>query len=296
MIFLAKKPLASVIIVFDKLRPSLFSLLDSIKCQKADFAFEIVLVSEVRLDPSCKKRLKDCRIIEVPAGKGIPFNRNQGIKHARGRIIAFVDDDCLAEKGWLSGIVAQFSNPEVLAVMGRVIVPKSGFFGDSVSALGFPAGGSIGFEKIWHVSPEGFTNHLSTCNCAVRKSVLDGIGGFDESLMLGTEDAELSSRLEKKGVLVKFAPKAIVSHGARDSLRSFAGWQLRRGRANFHFRKKVGKVSGFVMLRFWSSKNIVQTYLFDPKIFLIIPLLVLSFLLQQTGFMLEKAAQFRQAR
>lgn len=68
----------------------------------------------------------------------------------------------------------------------------SNLLGDSISALGFPAGGAIVFDKIWKVNQDGFTDSLSTCNCAVKKDIFQKMGGFDDSFPFpGGEDSFL---------------------------------------------------------------------------------------------------------
>ena len=167
-------------------------------------------------------------------------------------------------------------------------MPSSTVIGNSIAALGFPGGGSLGFDKVWKVSPDGFTNHLSVGNCALRKELFDRVGIFDETMKFGAEDTEFSQRMEQAGMLVKYVPAAYAFHEARASWNSFVQWQLRRGRANYHFKKKIGKVHHFIALRLWSAKNIVQANITKARFPLVTFLLGSSFVLQQYGYFREK--------
>ena len=53
--------------------------------------------------------------------KGIPYARNTGIRNAANDIIAFIDDDCVADKNWLKYIEIPFiKDPHIGVVGGEV--------------------------------------------------------------------------------------------------------------------------------------------------------------------------------
>ena len=96
--------------------------------------------------------------------------------------------------------------------------------------------------------------------------------------------------MTKNGFRIRFLPDLIVHHEPRSGLRSFARWHFNRGRSNYHFKRIVGDVGPFVRLRLWSTGNILRTYWNDPKIIVIVPLLGLSFAMQQAGYFFERAS------
>ncbi len=285
------KPLVSIVVIFDAFREEkIVRLLDSLEGQLPKYSTEILLLHESDAPLPAPELPVPVRYITIPEKQGIPFNRNQGIRHAQGDIIVFIDDDCWVQERWLESLVGPLmTDRTLLAVTGGTKVPASTFLGDCIAALGFPGGGSLGFEKVWKVSADGFTNHLSVGNCALRRSLFDKTGLFDESMKSGAEDTEFSHRLEKKGIPVKYVPEAYAYHEARATFKEFARWQLRRGRANYHFKKKVGNVGSFVSLRLWSTKNIVKHNLFNWRLPVIMSLQSSSFFLQQIGYLREKA-------
>src|SRR5436190_7822417 len=66
--------------------------------------------------------------------QGIAFARTRGAKEAAGNIIAYIDDDCLAEPNWLNEIINFYDkNPEVMSTGGKIIpeylVPMADWFG-----------------------------------------------------------------------------------------------------------------------------------------------------------------------
>jgi len=123
--------------------------------------------------------------------------RHRGIQVARGEILAFTDDDCTVEPGWLTALVDTFqAHPEALGVQGRTVTVREAMtpFTRQVEQLesGHP---------------------YRTCNIAYRASVVRELGGFDPHLIRG-EDVVLAMRVLERDAIV-FAPDAVVVHPPR---------------------------------------------------------------------------------
>jgi len=256
---------------------------------------EVLVIDDASTDRTPHIAQAYFRLIRLEQNQGPARARNIGIQKAKGDIIAFIDADCEATPSWVGNIKKRFSqNPEEAVIMGNIQIPRSTFLGDSISALGFPGGGSVGFDKIWKVDENGYTDHITSANFAVRKEIFEKFGLFDESFPLpGSEDPELSFRWTHLGVRIRYCPEVVVYHVPRTSFASFVRWQVVRGRGNYYFKQKVGPVGSFIKLRLWSSWNIVKKYAFDVKIPLILSLLFVSFVLQQYGFYIENRRNYR---
>ncbi|HEY3317547.1 MAG TPA: glycosyltransferase [Coriobacteriia bacterium] len=236
------------------------------------------------------------RWLEIPAARGLGFNRNRVVEAASGQVLVFVDDDCEPEPDWLQRMLAPFADPLVDAVVGRVRIPPSTFLGDSIAALGFPAGGSAGYETMFEVRDDGTTDNLTTCNCALRMTALSALGGFDEAMVHGGEDTELGLRMRLAERRIVYRPDAVVAHPARTRLDEFARWFFRRGRAKRQFVLRAGNVGGYVGRRLLSYVTIVRSRWRDPRIVAIVALLVASFMLQQVGYAVEWIRPSRPSR
>jgi glycosyltransferase involved in cell wall biosynthesis len=252
--------------------------------------FETVLVDDGSRDGTVQiAESYPCRVLRMSTNRGPARCRNEGARVAQGEILAFTDSDCEVAPNWFERMNQRFQESGTDAIMGRLVLKASTFLGDSISALGFPAGGSIGFEKIWRVDQKGFADSLSSCNCAVRKSFFQTIGGFDETFpYAGGEDSLLAYHLKKAGCRIRFCPDVLAYHGARDSLRSFLRWQFRRGKSSYIFSTKVRERRSYMALRMWSTANILRSSFGDRKFPVIVSLLALSFLLQMMGFFYER--------
>jgi glycosyltransferase involved in cell wall biosynthesis len=264
-------------------------LLDSLSNQ-GHKDFEVVFIDDCSGDRTAYiAESFHCKVIRMKVNHGPAYCRNIGAKKARGEILVFTDSDCCVDRHWLENIEKHFSQNDTEALMGRLVLRASTFLGDSISALGFPAGGAIGFDKIWKVDQRGYTESLSSCNCAMKKNIFWKVGGFDESFPYpGGEDTLLAYRLRGLNYRIKYCPDAVVYHEARSSFREFLRWQFRRGVSSYIFSSKVSNKKGFLSLRIWSTGNIIRHYCRDKRFPLILSLLGVSFLVQCVGFLLAK--------
>jgi GT2 family glycosyltransferase len=130
--------------------------------------------------------------------RGPAAARNIGWRRAHAPIIAFTDDDTVADRDWLANGLAAFA-PGVDAVSGRIVMPVSPTPTDYER-------NEQGLERAEFV----------TANCFVRRGVLERLGGFDETFRLPwREDSDLHFRLLEAGCRIVRAPAALVVHPVR---------------------------------------------------------------------------------
>lgn len=286
----------SVIVPVHNAKGTLPQLFDSLSKQTYD-DFEIIVVDDCSNDGT-SEIIKDyhCNIIKLTRNHGPAHCRNIGAQHAVGEILAFTDSDCRVDPHWLQTIQKIFSQNDADAVMGKLVLLPSNFLGDSISALGFPGGGTIGFDKIWKVDQKGFTNSISSCNFAISKTIFWNIGGFDESFPYpGGEDSLFAYHLRRMNYRIKYCPDVLIYHAARDSMKDFLKWQFRRGISSFIFSTKVSNKKQYVSLRVWSTRNIIRSSWRNKNFLLILFLLSTSFVSQSFGFIFARYRKDRYA-
>jgi GT2 family glycosyltransferase len=142
----------------------------------------------------------DLRVIrrEQPSGPG--GARNGGWPEARAPIVAFIDDDCVADPDWLAaGLRACGENPGAV-VQGRVDPNPS---------------------EMWQYGPfshtvgvYGPTPWFETCNIFYPRELIERLGGFDEDTFRGHggEDTDLGWRAIAAGAATDFSPEARAFH------------------------------------------------------------------------------------
>ncbi len=157
------------------------------------------------------------RLVRLRPNRGPAAARNAAWRAAAATWIAFTDDDCAPEPGWLRGLLAVADAERVAAVQGRTIPDP-----ELAHLLGRPFVRSLTVD-----SPSRF---YATCNMLYRRQLLDRLGGFDESFRMALgEDTDLGWRAEADGERIAFAPEAVVRHDVvvgtwRSELRSRRRW------------------------------------------------------------------------
>ena len=87
--------------------------------------FDILVVDNGSIDgiaELCRGRGAACIRESLP---GLTRARNLGARAAQSSIVAYVDDDAIAEPGWLSALVRPFADPEVAAAAGHTQYMKA---------------------------------------------------------------------------------------------------------------------------------------------------------------------------
>jgi GT2 family glycosyltransferase len=139
-------------------------------------------------------------------GRGPAAARNAGIAAAGGELLAFTDDDCRPEPGWLAALARAIGGRERIAG-GRTVNALTGNRFSSASQ-------AITDEVYAHYNAEpqraGF---LASNNLAGPAAAFERLGGFDERFALAAgEDRDLCTRwLEQGGELV-YERAAVVRH------------------------------------------------------------------------------------
>ena len=163
---------------------------------------------------------------------GLNVARNRALREARHEIIAFTDDDAAPDPGWLRAILRNFHDPVVQCVTGLTMPLELQTKAQQTfeNFIGFGAGFRRKVLDPATHDPLDAWSAGAGVNMAVRKTILNSVGPFDEALDAGTAtlsggDNEIFSRILARGYRITYDPHALNWHRHRRKWRELR-WQF----------------------------------------------------------------------
>lgn len=180
---------------------------------------EIILV----LDPGdelaefYRSQIPEFVKILISERKGLSSARNTGVNHSTGEIVAFIDDDAMADKKWIEQLAPVYDEFEVVGVGGTTISKwedkRPFWFPEELDWI-------VGCSYKGQPSLRATIRNPIGCNMSFRRLVFEKVGLFREDIgrfgttPLGDEETEFSIRVLNKIPFSKIVhlPSAIVYH------------------------------------------------------------------------------------
>ncbi len=200
---------------------------------------EVILIDDASLDATGKIAEEYAKLygfIKVlhreskVGGKGKAGALNAGLKVSKGEIVICFDADYLPSNDIVTKLVEKFSDPNVGAVQGRPVVlnePQN-----IVTRL-------VALERIggYRVDQEareilGLMPQFGGTVGGFRRSIVESLGGFDESML--TEDTDLTIQIYLAGYKIRYAGDAECYEEAVDTWKAY--WRQRHRWAKGHMQ------------------------------------------------------------
>ena len=225
---------------------------------------EVIVVDNTDGDPATAevcRRHGAGHVVEPVAGQ--TRARNRALLETDAELVAFTDDDCVVDEGWLDDIGRSFSNPMVMCVTGYLGPLEL----ETPAQYLFERHG--GFERRAHrvvydigrIQPQrGAAVAGAGANMVFRRAVFAEIGNFAEDLGPGTparsaDDKYQFYRVLAAGYRIVYEPQRIVWHRHRREMRELRRIVNDYGTAEFAYSTRCllrhRELTAFFVYAWW---------------------------------------------
>lgn len=171
------------------------------------------------------------RVLTQPH-RGPGAARNRGAAAARGRWLAFIDDDCVPASTWLSALTREHEAQPDRLLGGPVVngIPDDPF-ATSTQLIAT-------YVTEYYADRRGRYRFFTTNNLALSADRFRELGGFDTTIPSATaEDKEFCDRWGARGYEMGWVADAVVHHFHHMSLWKFIRQHYNYGRGLLHFHR-----------------------------------------------------------
>jgi GT2 family glycosyltransferase len=231
----------SVVIVTWNGRGYLDACLEAVAAQQGVEA-ETILVDNASTDGTStyvRERFPWVRLVTLGENRGFAGGNNAGVRAARGRYVALLNNDTVADAGWLRALRAGVDEAAGFALTtSRIVYMHDPQIIDSAGDGMLRWGGAF---KRHHGAPAAAAGEsqevFGVCGaaCLLPRSVFDELGGFDEDFFASHEDVDLSYRARLRGYRCRYVADAVVRHHGSGTLGKSSAFSVFQGQRNLEW-------------------------------------------------------------
>ena len=157
------------------------------------------------------------RIVQT-GSVGPADKRDIGAAMARGRILAFLDDDAYPSPEWVSAALPHFADLTVSAVGGPGVTPPHDSFWKQASGWALASRLGSGGARIRYLPVGGVkdVDDWPSMNLLVRAQDFHEVGGFDCAYFPGEDTKLCLALVHRLGKRIVYEPRALVYHHRRN--------------------------------------------------------------------------------
>lgn len=222
---------ASVVIALYNGAATVGEQLDALAAQSCT-TFEVIVADNGSTDAGpaiVQQHPLRARLVDASDRRGQSHARNVGAAAARSEKLLFCDQDDVADPGWVTALADALDDWDIVG--------------------GLSEGRTLnGWRVAWRTEPmrpDGGTPlpAATGSNLAIRREVLDGLGGWPEDYLGGGEDAALCWKAQLNGFTLGYREDAVMHYRYRADLRSHARQQYEYGRQQTRVRARFPELN-----------------------------------------------------
>lgn len=205
------------------------------------------------------------------SNQGPAVARNKAWRLATADICVLTDGDCIPEPDWIESLTKEFVSDDVGAVAGtyKTLNPEH------------LLARFVGWEIAWRYrNVRGSVDVHGSYNLAVRRKVLQEVGGFREDYPLPSgEDWDLTYRISRSYRII-FTPRAVVGHYHPERFWGYMKNQVRRGYDRIKvYRDHPGKMKSDTYTGWIVKYQVLAAGVFFPSLCFLYPVFPASWIL-----------------
>lgn len=228
--------IASIIILSYNSKDDLKECIPSI-LEQSYTDFEVILVDNSSTDGSpefLKVNYPNLKLIETGANLGYAAGNNIGFQHAKGKYIVVVNPDTVVGQNWLSELVKPLEkDPDIAITTPKILMHCDKYLINTCAnhshftGLNFCSGLNRPSSSISKPIEVGA---ISGCSFAIRRDVVEKLGGLDSDFFLYLEDDDISWRARLSGYKIMLVPSSVIYHKYKSTIAPRKEYYLERNR------------------------------------------------------------------
>ena len=265
----------SVILVALNGRDMTLDCLDTMGRAAAGLAFEVLLVDNGSSDgvaDAAAARFPGLRVIRNRENRGYGPAANQGMRASTGRVVALVNNDTRLPPGGLRDLVAFLESHPRFGIVGPQLVHEDGRSQHSFDVEPSLASELLNKSLLRRLDPGAYPSRLQQREkpfevenlvgaCfIVRRSLVDELGGFDETFFYLYEETDFCRRARDLGWKVMVQPAVSIVHlqgRTRRAVRVRA--RIEQARSRFAYFRKHRPAAHVALRILYPVKCLLET-------------------------------------
>ncbi len=193
--------------------------LEGLEATQGDTAYNLVLVDNASTDETSTLLTQweyRADVVRSPENLGFARGNNLGASRGRAPYVLFLNNDTVAEAGWLDALVREMERDPAVGIVGaKLLYPEK----RDVQHAGLEIVNGSPDHVFRHaaendprvVEPRDLDMVTGAC-LMIRRDLFEALGGFDEAYVNGVEDVDLCLRARDRGYRVRYCASSVLVH------------------------------------------------------------------------------------